>query len=348
MEELIYLSILIIENILISLLTIFPVLIAVAFFTLTERKTMALIQRRLGPNVVGFWGLLQPIADGVKLIFKEIIIPSRSNFFFLHACVLSMTLSFCGWGLIPFNFSSVLSDISISLLAVFALSSLNVYSIILAGWSSNSKYALLGAVRGIAQLISYELGMVLSVIPVIIFSESLNLIDIVLVQRNLSFFVFLLPAAISFFICIVAETNRAPFDLPEAEAEIVAGYNIEYSSLPFALFFLGEYCQIILMSSLWVLLFFGGWFLPFLDNIDFLPPSFVFSFKIAIICFLFVFIRANLPRYRYDQLLELGWKILIPLTFMYIFIILIFNIIFISFFNIQEFLSVYFFFIHFN
>lgn len=313
----------ILENILLTVVTILPVMIAVAFFTLAERKTMAIIQRRVGPNVVGFWGFLQPISDGLKLLLKEVIIPSRANpTFFIFSPILAMTLSFTGWALIPFNFSTVVSDLPLSLLFIFCLSSLNVYSVILAGWSSNSKYALLGSLRAIAQLISYELAMALSIIPVVMCSGSLNLIDIVNSQKHASYFLFLLPVSIIFFICIVAETNRAPFDLPEAEAEIVAGYNIEYGGIPFALFFLGEYCQIIVMSSVWVLLFFGGWWPIFsLDFFTYLPPSYIFSFKVCFFCFIFVFIRANLPRYRYDQLMELGWKIFIPVTLGYIFFV---------------------------
>lgn len=313
----------ILENILLAVVTILPIMIAVAFFTLAERKTMAIIQRRVGPNVVGFWGLLQPISDGLKLLLKEVVIPSRANPpFFVFSPILAMTLSFTGWALIPFNFSTVISDLPLSLLFIFCLSSLNVYSIILAGWSSNSKYALLGSLRAIAQLISYELAMALSIIPVVMCSGSLNLIDIVNSQKNVSYFWFLLPVSIIFFICIVAETNRAPFDLPEAEAEIVAGYNIEYGGIPFALFFLGEYCQIIVMSSVWVLLFFGGWWPIFsLGIFTYLPSSYIFSFKVCFLCFIFVFIRANLPRYRYDQLMELGWKIFIPVTLAYIFFV---------------------------
>lgn len=317
------------ECIFLSIVNILPILVAVAFFTLAERKTMALIQRRIGPNVVGFWGLLQPFADGLKLLLKELIVPSRANpTFFIFSPILAMTLSFSGWAIIPFNLVTVLCDLPLGLLVIFSLSSLNVYTIVLAGWSSNSKYALLGAIRAVAQLISYELGMAIAAIPVILCSESLNLIDIVNSQKDFFNLFLLLPSSIIFFICIVAETNRAPFDLPEAEAEIVAGYNIEYSGIPFALFFLAEYCQIILMSSLWVLLFFGGWWPFFESSSSFLektgliiPASFVFSFKIIIACFIFVFLRANLPRYRYDQLMEFGWKIFIPVSLAYVFFI---------------------------
>ncbi len=311
------------QQVFLSVCTILPLLLSVAFFTLAERKTMALIQRRSGPNVVGVWGLLQPIADGVKLLLKEVVVPSRANpTIFTFSPILAMSLSFAGWAVIPFNFSTVVADLPLGLLVIFSLSSLNVYSVVLAGWSSNSKYALLGSLRAMAQLISYELAMALSVIPVIMCSGSLNFIDIVAAQRSASYFWFLLPSAIIFFICIIAETNRAPFDLPEAEAEIVAGYNIEYGGIPFALFFLGEYCQIILMSSVWVLLFFGGWWPVISLNIfPFLPPAYIFALKVSFVCFIFVFVRANLPRYRYDQLMEIGWKIFIPITIGYIFFV---------------------------
>lgn len=279
---------------------------------------MGSIQRRHGPTEVGFWGLLQALSDGIKLIFKEIILPTRANYFlFILAPIISFSLSFTGWSLIPFNSVSVISDLNFGLLFLFALSSLNVYSLILSGWSSNSKYALLGSLRAISQMISYEVVFALSVMPVVVFCGSLNLIDIVNFQQDFYFFFPLLPLSVIFFVCILAETNRAPFDLPEAEAEIVAGYNVEYSSITFALFFLGEYCSIMLMSALWVILFFGGWVSPFLF-FDSIPYSIIFSTKVVFVCFMFILVRAVLPRYRFDQLMSLCWKNFLPLSFGYL------------------------------
>jgi NADH-quinone oxidoreductase subunit H len=307
-----------VELLLLSLFTIIPLLISVAFFTLLERKVMGSIQRRHGPTEIGFWGLLQALADGLKLVLKEVILPTRANYFlFILAPILSFSISFTGWSLIPFGFASVISDTNFGLLFLFALSSLNVYSLILSGWSSNSKYALLGSLRAISQMISYEVVFALSIMPIVVFCGSLNLTDIVNFQQDFFFFFPLFPMSFIFFVCIVAETNRTPFDLPEAEAEIVAGYNVEYSSITFALFFLGEYCSIMLMSALWVVLFFGGWLSPFWV-FNWLPSSVIFALKIVFICFLFVLIRAVLPRYRFDQLMSLCWKNFLPISFGYL------------------------------
>ena len=291
-------------------------MLAVAFFTLSERKVMGAIQRRKGPDVIGLFGILQPIADGLKLFLKEILIPSRSNrFSFLMAPILTLFLSLISWACIPFNISNVFSDINLGVLYILAISSLGIYGIILAGWASNSKYALLGSLRSIAQMISYEVSMGLTILPVIICSGTFNFIDIVFKQQKGWYFLPLLPVTIIYLISILAETNRAPFDLPEAEAEIVAGYNIEYSSITFALFFLGEYSNMLLMSSLYIIFFWGGW-LPIIDVT--IPLEVWFSFKITLIAFLFIFIRANYPRVRYDQLMNFGWKIFLPLTFSYL------------------------------
>lgn len=302
------------------LITILPVLISVAFYTLLERKILASVQRRRGPNVVGFWGLLQPIADGLKLGIKEFLIPNRANStFFILSPVWTFTLSFSSWAFIPFGFNNFFSNLSFGLLCLLATSGLGVYGIIMAGWSSNSYYALLGALRSAAQLISYEISFGLTVLPVVIWSGSFNLLNIVHAQMNLYkiWFIFpFLPLAIIFFVSILAETNRTPFDLPEAEAELVAGFNVEYSATPFALFFLAEYSSILIMSALISILFLGGWD-SFLNvfNIDIFFGSFNLVFKILVIAFLFVLVRAGLPRYRYDQLMRLCWQIFLPISF---------------------------------
>lgn len=304
-------------NIIVSLLTIVPVIIAVAFFTLAERKVLASVHRREGPNVVGFWGLLQPFADALKLILKEIIIPTKAySFIFLLAPGLSLFLSLITWVIIPFNFSNVIADLNIGVFFWLAISSLNVYSVILAGWSSNSKYALLGALRSCAQMISYEISISLCVLPVILCANSLNLIDIIYLQKNTWYVFPLLPIAVIFFISMLAETNRAPFDLPEAEAELVAGFFVEYSAITFAMFFLGEYSNMLLMSSLIVIFFFGGWW-PFF-SIEFLPYEFWFSLKVCIIAFFYIIVRAAYPRFRYDQLMSMCWKIFLPFSFSYL------------------------------
>ena len=293
-----------------------PLLLAIAFLTLAERKVMASMQRRKGPNVVGVLGLFQPIADGLKLLVKEPVLPSSANLvIFLFAPVLTFLLSQVAWAVIPFGEGLVLADLNVGLLYVFAVSSLGVYGIIMAGWSSNSKYAFLGSLRSAAQMVSYEVSIGLILITVLLCVGSLNLTQIVLAQEKVWFCIPLFPLMIMFFISCLAETNRAPFDLPEAEAELVAGYNVEYSSMGFALFFLGEYANMIVMSSLCSLFFLGGWLPPF--NIAFLfwiPGVFWFGIKIIVFLFLFVWVRAAFPRYRYDQLMRLGWKVLLPLS----------------------------------
>jgi len=299
------------------------VLLCVAFLTAAERKAMSSMQQRKGPNVVGFLGLLQPIADGLKLFAKETVIPSASNpINFVFAPILTFFLSLLGWAVIPMNENSPLVDLNLGLVYLFAISSLGVYGIILAGWSSNSKYAFLGALRSAAQMVSYEVSIGLILISVLICSGSLNLVFVCFAQRNLWYMFPLLPMAFLFLVSILAETNRAPFDLPEAEAELVSGYNVEYSAFGFALFFLGEYANMILMSSLAVIFFFGGWYsfellVPFSFNFFFLPSLFtslVFSFKVSLVLFFFIWVRATFPRYRYDQLMRLGWKIFLPLS----------------------------------
>ena len=293
-----------------------PLLLAIAFLTLAERKVMASMQRRKGPNVVGILGLFQPIADGLKLLVKEPVLPSSANLvIFLFAPVLTFLLSQVAWAVVPFGEGLVLADLNVGLLYVFAVSSLGVYGIIMAGWSSNSKYAFLGSLRSAAQMVSYEVSIGLVLITVLLCVGSLNLTQIVLAQEKVWFCVPLFPLLVMFFISCLAETNRAPFDLPEAEAELVAGYNVEYSSMGFALFFLGEYANMIVMSSLCSLFFLGGWLPPF--NVAFLffvPGVFWFGIKIILFLFLFVWVRAAFPRYRYDQLMRLGWKVLLPLS----------------------------------
>lgn len=296
-----------------TLVTLVPILLTVAFFTFCERKILASVQRRRGPNVVGFWGVLQAIADGLKLVLKEIIIPSRSNmFFFIFAPIWVLAISFSGWALIPFSYNNFYVDFDFGVLYLLAISSLGVYGIVIAGWSSNSRYAFLGGLRSVAQLISYEVSLGLIILPIILLSNSLNFIEIVSMQEKTIWFCLpFLPLTIIFFITILAETNRTPFDLPEAEAELVAGFNVEYSSTLFALFFLGEYSSILLMSATMSILFFGGW-LPIGSFFGF--SGFWLILKTIIVCIFFVLIRGALPRYRYDQLMSIGWKIILPIT----------------------------------
>jgi NADH-quinone oxidoreductase subunit H len=300
--------------------TTVPLLLAVAFFTVAERKVMGAIQRRRGPNVIGFVGLLQAIADGLKLLVKETILPSNSNLgIFLLAPVLSFILSVIGWGVIPFSHTVVLADINLGILYIFAISSLNVYGLILAGWASNSKYAFLGALRSTAQMISYEISIGFIVLSIAVSVGSMNLSKIVLAQQEVWLLVPLFPLFVMFYISMLAETNRHPFDLPEAEAELVSGYNVEYSAMTFALFFLGEYSNMLLMCALSSILFFGGW-LPPVDifPLNLIPGSFWFSLKVLVGAIFFILTRAALPRYRYDQLMHLGWKCFLPLAIGYL------------------------------
>lgn len=295
---------------------ILPLVLSVAYLTFAERKVIGYMQLRKGPNVVGPFGLLQPIADALKLLHKEVILPTKASpLLFMTAPLLTFSLSLMAWAVIPFSEDMVLANINVGVLYLFAISSLGVYGIIIAGWASNSKYAFLGAMRSAAQMVSYEVSIGFVMISVLLCAGSLNLSDIVHAQKNLWFALPLFPMFVIFFISALAETNRAPFDLPEAEAELVSGYNVEYSSMPFALFFLGEYANMILMSAMTSILFLGGWMPPFHVAPFTLIPGFVwFAFKIACVLFLFLWVRATLPRYRYDQLMRLGWKVFLPFS----------------------------------
>jgi len=298
------------------LLIVFPLLFAVAYLTYVERKVIGAMQLRKGPNVVGPFGLFQPLADGLKLFLKETIIPSGADrAVFILAPLVTFTLSFVAWAVIPFDKNLVLANINVGILYLFAVSSLSVYGVLMAGWASNSRYAFLGALRSAAQMVSYEVSMGFVIVTVLICVGSLNLSDIVEAQTKMWFCIPLFPMFVIFFISTLAETNRHPFDLPEDESALVAGYFVEYSSMPFALFFLGEYAAMILMSGMTVILFLGGW-LPPLDNPIFqaVPGLVWFTLKIGLILFLFLWVRATLPRYRYDQLMRLGWKVFLPLS----------------------------------
>lgn len=298
------------------LVIIIPALIAVAFFTVAERKIMGAIQRRRGPNVIGFMGLLQALADGLKLFVKETTLPSNSNLVvFILAPMISFILSLISWAVIPFSYNLVVADINLGVLYLFAISSLNVYGILLAGWSSNSKYSYLGALRSAAQMISYEISIGFIVLTTVLCAGSFNLSNIVIAQTKIYFIIPLLPMFILFYISMLAETNRHPFDLPEAEAELVSGYNVEYSAMTFALFFLAEYSNMLLMSAFSSILFLGGW-LPIFNifPLYLFPGSFWLSLKIALGVVFFILTRATLPRYRYDQLMQLGWKSFLPLS----------------------------------
>jgi NADH-quinone oxidoreductase subunit H len=304
------------------LLIVIPLLVFIAYLTYFERKVIGAIQLRKGPNIVGPFGLFQPIADGIKLLTKETIFPENSNkVIFILSPIITFTLALIGWAVIPIDYKIVLADINVGLMYIFAISSLGVYGIIMAGWASNSRYAFLGALRSAAQMISYEVSIGLIIISVLITSGSLNLSEIVMKQQNMWYIIPHFPMFIIFFISTLAETNRAPFDLPEAEAELVAGYNVEYSSMSFGLFFLGEYGNMILMSSMTTILFLGGWLPP--ADIDFFQniPGFIwFLLKVTFLLFLFLWVRATLPRYRYDQLMRLGWKVFLPLSLIWIII----------------------------
>jgi NADH-quinone oxidoreductase subunit H len=298
---------------------IVPILIAMAYLTYAERKVIAAMQMRKGPNVVGPLGLFQPFADGIKLIFKETIVPSGANpVVFIAAPMVTFVLSLVAWAVIPFGDGLVLADINVGILYLFAISSLGVYGIIMAGWASNSKYAFLGAMRSAAQMVSYEVAIGFIMITVLLVAGSLNLSEIVLSQAGGFwhwYWLPLLPMFVIFFVSVLAETNRAPFDLPEAEAELVTGYNVEYSSFTFALFFLGEYINMIVMSALTTILFLGGWLPPLeVSWLTWIPGPIWFAAKIAAVLFCFLWVRASFPRYRYDQLMRLGWKVFLPLS----------------------------------
>lgn len=362
----------ILSQIILTLTIIVPLLIAVAYFTVAERKVMASIQRRRGPNVIGFWGLLQPLADGLKLVAKEIILPSKANtFIFIFSSAWTLFLSFLGWAVIPFNAYNMYYNMDLSAFYILAISSLGIYGIIMSGWSSNSKYAFLASLRAIAQMVSYEISLGIIILPVIICSGSLRLSSIVVAQEGTWYVFPLLPLFIMFFISVLAETNRAPFDLAEAEAELVAGYNVEYSGILFAMFFLGEYSNMLLMSAFCSILFLGGWLSPLSSfisffteestvwlysntpeifksfmtegsivvhstqymeiynaTVDYLVTPFLnfliiggefwLALKVTFFAYLFILVRACLPRYRYDQLMDLGWKIFLPFTLGYL------------------------------
>jgi len=299
-----------------SLALIVPLLVGVAYLTLLERKVMASMHQRRGPNVVGLFGMLQPFADGLKLFVKETILPSSANtLIFILAPIITFLISLFVWAVIPFGDNTVFVDINVGVLYILAVSSLGVYGIITSGWSSNSKWSFLGALRSAAQMISYEVPIGIIILCVLLCSGSLNLSDIVDSQRKIWYIFPLFPLFIMFFISGLAETNRAPFDLPEAEAELVSGYSTEYSAMGFALFFLGEYANMILMSTAITIYFLGGWLSPFnLMIFNILPGFFWFGLKTTAILFLFVWVRAAFPRYRYDQLMRLGWKIFLPFS----------------------------------
>ena len=299
---------------------VIPILISVAFLVYAERKVLALIQLRRGPNVVGPFGLLQSFADALKLISKENIIPSGSNkIVFILAPIITMVLSLAGWAVIPFAPGLVVSNINVGIMYLFAVSSLGVYGVIMAGWASNSQYPFLGALRSAAQMVSYEVSIGFVIITVLLCVGSLNLTKIVEAQETVWFAIPLLPMFIIFFISALAETNRLPFDLPEDESTLVAGFFTEYSSASFVLFFLAEYASMILMSAMTVILFMGGWLPPFdIFPLNYIPGIIWFTLKIIFVLFLFLWVRGTFPRYRYDQLMRLGWKIFLPLSLFWV------------------------------
>jgi len=303
-----------------TLALLVPLLIGVAYMTWAERKIMGAMQLRKGPNVVGPFGLLQPFADAGKMLMKETIVPTgASRVLFIMAPMLTFVLAMIAWAVIPVNEGWAIADINVGVLYLFAISSLGVYGIIIAGWASNSKYAFLGALRSAAQMVSYEVSMGFVIVTVLLCVGSLNLTDIVLAQKDLWFFIPLFPMFIIFFISTLAETNRAPFDLPEGESELVAGFFVEYSAMSFALFFLGEYANMILMSSLTTILFLGGWLPPFdVAPFNWVPGPIWFILKICFCLFVFVWVRATFPRYRYDQLMRLGWKVFLPISLVWL------------------------------
>ena len=302
------------------LFLLIPVLVTVAMIVWLDRRVWAFVQKRRGPNVVGPFGLLQSLADALKYIFKEIIIPASSNkVIFILAPIITMTLALVAWAVIPFSESLVLADINVGILYLFAVSSLGVYGIIMGGWASNSKYPFLGAIRSAAQMVSYEVSIGVIIINVLLCVGSLNLSDIVLAQQNTWFILPLFPMFVIFFISALAETNRPPFDLPEAEAELVAGYQTEYSGMMYAMFWLGEYANILLMCAMGSILFLGGWLPPLdIESLSFIPAPFWLIFKILFLFILFALVKAIVPRYRYDQLMKLGWKIFLPLSLIYV------------------------------
>ena len=310
-----YLSIIFSESYKILFLLV-PVLVSVAMIVWLDRRIWAFVQKRQGPNVVGPFGLLQSLADALKYIFKEVIIPSSSNkIIFILAPIVTMTLALISWAVIPFSATQVLADINVGILYLFAVSSLGVYGIIMGGWASNSKYPFLGAIRSAAQMVSYEVSIGVIIINVLICVGSLNLNDIVMAQENLWFVIPLFPMFVIFFISALAETNRPPFDLPEAEAELVAGYQTEYSGMMYAMFWLGEYANILLMCAMGSILFLGGWLSPIeIYPFTLIPSAIWLIFKILFLFVLFALVKAIVPRYRYDQLMRLGWKIFLPLS----------------------------------
>ena len=297
-----------------------PVLVSVAMIVWLDRRVWAFVQKRQGPNVVGPFGLLQSVADALKYIFKEIIIPSSSNkIIFILAPIVTMTLALIAWAVIPFSATQVLADINVGILYLFAVSSLGVYGIIMGGWASNSKYPFLGAIRSAAQMVSYEVSIGVIIINVLLCVGSLNLNDIVIAQQNLWFVIPLFPMFVIFFISALAETNRPPFDLPEAEAELVAGYQTEYSGMMYAMFWLGEYANILLMCAMGAILFLGGWLSPIeVYPFTLIPGAIWLILKILFLFILFALVKAIVPRYRYDQLMRLGWKVFLPLSLLWV------------------------------
>jgi len=293
-----------------------PLLLAIAYYTYAERKVLAYSQLRKGPNVVGPFGLLQPIADGLKLLLKETIIPSGANrIVFVAAPMITFTLALVAWAVVPFDVGVVIANINVGILYLFAISSLSVYGVIMAGWASNSRYAFLGALRSAAQMVSYEVSIGFVLVTVLLCVGSLNLTDIVMAQQHIWFVIPLLPMAVVFFVSALAETNRAPFDLPEGESELVAGYFVEYSAMSFGLFFLGEYGNMILMSAMTSILFLGGWLSPIpLEPFTWIPGPLWLLAKVLFVMFCFLWVRATFPRFRYDQLMRLGWKVFLPLS----------------------------------
>jgi len=293
-----------------------PLLIGVAYMTYAERKVMSAMQLRQGPNIVGPFGLLQPFADGLKLFAKEQVLPAGANrILFYLAPMMTFFLALLGWAVVPFDVGMVLADINVGILYLFAISSLGVYGIIVSGWASNSRYAFLGGLRSAAQMVSYEVSIGFVIIAVLLCVGSLNLTDIVMAQQTIWFAVPMFPMFVIFFISGLAETNRAPFDLPEGESELVAGFMVEYSSAPFALFFLGEYANMILVSAMTTILFLGGWLPPLaIAPFTWIPGVVWFALKIAFCLFVFIWVRATMPRFRYDQLMRLGWKVFLPFS----------------------------------